>query len=82
MDQRELAEYLKKNPQIIQSLMNSPDGQALMRLLQGRDGGQTLNRASSQAAAGNTAEMVQMIKGVMSSPGGAELLQRISRSLR
>ncbi len=82
MDQRELAEYLKKNPQIIQSLMNSPDGQALMRLLQGRDGGQTLNRASSQAAAGNTAEMVQMIKGVMSSPGGADLLQRISRSLR
>ncbi len=82
MDQKEMIERLKKNPQAIQALINSPDGQTLMRMLQGKDGGQTLNRASSQAAAGNTAQMMQMIKGIMSTPGGAELIRRIGQNLQ
>lgn len=82
MDQKEMIERLKRNPQAIQSLMNSPDGQALMRLLQGQDGGKTLSRASSQAAAGNTAQMMQMLKGIMSTPGGAELIRRIGQNLQ
>jgi len=82
MGQKEMIDRLKRNPQAIQSLMNSPDGQALMRLLQGQDGGQALNRASSQAAAGNTAQMMQMLKGIMSTPGGAELIRRIGQNLQ
>ena len=82
MDQKEMIERLKKKPQAIQALINSPDGQTLMRMLQGKDGGQTLNRASSQAAAGNTAQMMQMIKGIMSTPGGAELIRRIGQNLQ
>lgn len=82
MDQKEMIERLKKNPQAIRALINSPDGQTLMRMLQGKDGGQTLNRASSQAAAGNTAQMMQMIKGIMSTPGGAELIRRIGQNLQ
>ena len=82
MDQKEMIERLKKNPQAIQALIISPDGQALMRLLQGKDGGQALNRASSQAAAGNTAQMMQMIKSIMSTPGGAELIRRIGQNLQ
>lgn len=82
MDQKEMIERLKKNPQAIQALINSPDGQALMRMLQGKDGGQTLNRASSKAAAGDTAQMLQMIKGIMSTPDGAELIRRIGQNLQ
>ena len=82
MDQKEMMERLKQNPQAIEALMKSPDGQALMRLLQGGDGGQALNRASSQAAAGNTAQITQMLKGIMSTPGGAELIRRIGQSLQ
>lgn len=78
MDQREMIEHLKQNPQIVQAMMNSSDGQALMQILRGADGGQALDRAS----AGNTAQMVQLLKGVLSAPGGAELLRRIGASLQ
>lgn len=82
MDQKEIIERLKHNPAAVQSLLNSPDGQALLRMLQGADGGQTLNKAASQAAGGNTAQMTQMLKNVMSTPGGAQLIKRIAQSLQ
>lgn len=82
MDQKEMIERLKKNPAAAQALLNSPDAQALMRLLQGQDGGQSLDRAASQAAGGNTAQMTQMLKNVMSTPGGAQLIKRIAQSLQ
>lgn len=82
MDQKDIVERLKSNPAALQSLMNSPDGQALMRMLQGNDGGQRLQQAGQQAAAGNTAQMMQMLKNVLSTPGGADLLRRIGQSLQ
>ena len=82
MDQKEMIERLKSNPAALQALMNSPDGQALMRMLQGNDGGQRLEQASHQAVAGNTAQMMQMLKGVLSTPGGADLLRRLGPNLQ
>ena len=82
MEQKEMIERLKNNPQAVQSLLNSPDGQALMRMLQGHDGGQSLDRAADSAAQGNTAQMTQMLKNVMSTPGGAQLIKRIAKSLQ
>ena len=82
MDQKEMIERLKKNPAAAQALLNSPDAQALMRMLQGKDGGQALDRAASQAAGGNTAQMTQMLKNIMSTPGGAQLIRRIAQSLQ
>ncbi len=82
MDQRDMIERLKRDPAALQALMNSPDAQALMRMLQGGDGGQALNRAASQAAGGNTAQMTQMLKNIMSTPGGAQLIRRITKSLQ
>lgn len=82
MDQKEIIERLKKNPAAAQALLNSPDAQALMRMLQGQDGGQALDRAASQAAGGNTAQMTQMLKNIMSTPGGAQLIKRLAKSLQ
>ena len=82
MDQKEIIERLKKNPAAAQALLNSADAQALMRMLQGQDGGQALDRAASQAAGGNTAQMTQMLKNIMSTPGGAQLIKRLAKSLQ
>lgn len=82
MDQAEMIRKLKQNPAALQSVMQSRDGQQLMQMLAGSDGGAGLNRAAAQAAGGNTADMVQMLKKVMSSPDGAALIQRIGQSLQ
>ncbi|MDO4810370.1 MAG: hypothetical protein Q3985_00365 [Eubacteriales bacterium] len=77
-----MIQRLKKNPAALQSVMQSQDGQKLMQMLSGTDGGTGLNRAAAQAAGGNTADMVKMLKQVMSSPEGAALVQRIGQSLQ
>ena len=82
MDQADMIQRLKQNPAVLQSVMQSQDGQKLMQMLSGADGGKSLNRAAMQAAGGNTGDMVQMLKKVMSSPDGAALVQRIGQSLQ
>ena len=82
MEQSELMEKLRQNPAALQRVMRAQDGQQLMRMLSGADGGSSLNRAAMQAAGGNTAEITKMIQNVMQSPEGAELIRRISESLQ
>ena len=81
MDQKEIMEKLKQNPALLQSVMQSSDGQQLMRLLTGGDGGSQLNQATKQAAAGNTAQILQMLRQITASPEGSALIQRISQQL-
>lgn len=82
MEQKELVERLRKNPAALQQVMQSQDGQALMRMLNGSDGGATLQKAAMQAAGGNTTQMVQMLQKIMQSPEGSALVQRINQSLQ
>ncbi len=82
MEQKEIMERLEKNPAMLQQLMHSQDGQALMQMLSGPDGGTTLQKAAMQAATGNTTQIVQMLQRVMESPEGAALVQRIHQSLQ
>ena len=53
MDQKEIMERLKRDPAALQAVMQSQDGQMLLRLLSGSDGGRTLQQAVRQAAAGD-----------------------------
>ena len=53
MDQKEMMERLKRDPAALQAVMQSQDGQMLLRLLSGSDGGRTLQQAVRQAAAGD-----------------------------
>ena len=77
-----LAEQLKNNPAMLQSLMQSRDGQMLMQMLTQVDRGAGLQRAVQSAAQGNTAEMVKMVNQIMKSPDGAALVERINRAMQ
>ena len=77
-----LAEQLKNNPAMLQALMRSQDGQALMQMLTQGDRGAELQRAVQSAARGDPADMVKLVNQVMQSPGGAELVARINKAVQ
>lgn len=79
---KRMIQQLKANPAMLQSLMQSRDGQALMQMLSAGDQGASLQRAAQSAAKGNSAEIMRMMNQVMQSPAGAELVQRINRSMK
>jgi len=66
---------------LIEQLSQSPDAQALAHMLtQGQDPA-SLQKIAEKAAKGDTAQLKQIIQGITSTPGGAELLRRLSNSL-
>ena len=77
-----LAEQLKSNPAILNSLMQSKDGQMLMQMLTQNDRGAALRQAIQSAVRGNTAQMTDMVQGIMRSPEGAALVNRIQQTLQ
>lgn len=79
---KRMIQQLKANPAMLQSLMQSRDGQALIQMLSAGDQGASLQRAAQSAAKGNPAEIMRMMNQVMQSPAGAELVQRINRSMK
>ncbi len=82
MDQKEMMERLKRDPAALHAVMGSRDGQMLLGLLPGIDGGRTLQQAIRQAAAGDASAISGMLQGIMSTPQGAALVQRIGESLQ
>ena len=82
MDQKEMMERLKRDPAALQAVMGSRDGQMLLGLLSGSDGGRTLQQAIRQAAAGDASAISGRLQGIMSTPQGAALVQRIGESLQ
>ena len=77
---KRMIQQLKANPAMLQSLMQSRDGQTLMQALTRPDNGAGLQRAVQAAMQGNTAGMAELVNRVAQSPEGAALLERISRS--
>lgn len=76
-----MIQQLKSNPAMLQALMQSRDGQALMQMLSGGDRGASLQRAAQSAAKGNPAEMVRMVNQLMQSTDGAALIDRINKTM-
>lgn len=76
-----MIQQLRANPAMLQSLMQSQDGQALLRMLSAGDQGASLQRAAQSAAKGNPAEMVRMVNQLMQSPDGAALIDRINKTM-
>ena len=71
-----MIQQLKSDPAALQTLMQSPDGQALLQLLSGGDRGASLQRAAQSAVRGDPAEMARMVRQVMNTPDGAALVTR------
>ena len=79
MDLNQVAAQLHTDPGTVEA--QSPDGQALMALMQQQNGTQ-LQRAMEQGEGGSAAEMASLLKTVLSSGEGRALLQRLSRQLQ
>ena len=79
MDLNQVAAQLHTDPGTVERLAQSPDGQALMALMQQQNGAQ-LEKAMTQGA--STAEMAALLKTVLSSGEGRALLQRLSQQLQ
>ena len=75
-----LAQQLRQNPAMLQSLMRSSDGQALMRMLTQQDQGAGLQQAVQAAMKGDTTKMTEMIHSIMRPPDGAALVERINQA--
>ncbi len=73
-------EKLKNDPQFAQKLLASADGQKLMRLLSGRDGGAALARATESAGRGSTRELAQMLAALMQNKDAAALMRRLNNA--
>ena len=78
---KRLSQQLQKDPAALRAIMTSQDGQQLLRRLTEKDQGAGLRQAVQSAVQGDTAAMTQMVRQVLESPGGAELVQRIQRSI-
>ena len=82
MEMQQVLQQVKNDPQMVQRVMHSPDGQKLMQLLTSADGGSTLSQAATAASSGNTAQMVAMLKKIIQSPEGAALMGRLGSQLQ
>ncbi len=79
MNEQDIVNKLKSDPRALKSVMQSQDGQALLRMLSGGNSA-ALGQAARQAASGDTAALSAMLSRVLSSPQGAELVQRLEQS--
>ena len=82
MDIQQLLKQVKNDPQMVQRIMQSKDGQKLMHMLTQPDGGSSLDQAASSANSGSTAQMVAMLKKVMQSPEGSALINRLGSQMQ
>ena len=68
------------NKKMLEQVANSPDARALAGMLtKGKDQA-SLQKIAENAARGDTAQLKALIQSITSTPGGAELLQRLGNS--
>ena len=75
-------ERLKQSKGLAESIMRSGDGQKLMGMLTGQDGGKALDRAAKAAARGDTAELSALLQNVMRTADGAAVLNRLNETAK
>ena len=78
MDWKQAAAQLRTDPDTMQRMAESPDGQALMALMQQQNG----SPLQKQGEGASAAEMAALLKTVLSSGEGRALLQRLSQQLK
>ena len=77
MNQNDMMARLQRDPGAAQQVMQSQEGQALLQMLSGSDGGASLQQAMAQASSGDTEQLAAMLRQVMQSPDGAALIRNI-----
>ena len=79
MDNRNVEQELRDNPELLRHIMNSQDGQTLMRLLTQNDKGARFRQAVRSAADGDPSQMAGCLRQVTESREGAALIARLQR---
>lgn len=74
------AQQILKNKEKVMGMINSPDAQRLMRLLQ-QTGGDQLQTAAQAAMKGNPQQLTQIMNRIMATPEGAQAVERINKNL-
>ena len=74
-------QQLLGNKKALQQVAQSPDAQALASMLTKGQDQASLQKIAEEAAKGNTSQLSQLVQSITSSPGGAELLRRLSQSI-
>ena len=77
----QLAQQMKNDPNTIRSLMQSHDGQQLIQMLTQQDNGKSLQQAIYTAKRGDPSAMASLVQQMMRSPEGADLVDRIQKTL-
>ena len=73
---------LLSDKKTLEQVAKSPDAQALAGMIsQGQDQA-SLKKIAADAAKGDTSQLSQLIQNIVRSPGGAELLQRLSGTIK
>lgn len=80
MDQRQIMEQLKHNPQILENLAHSKDGQMLLSRLQQND--TAWNQAAQKGQQGDLLAMTKLLRDVMADRDGRELLERLAKQMQ
>lgn len=70
---------LEKNRALLEQVVHSSDAQRLMELLNQNSGG-NLKTAAASAALGDTKALLNMVRQVMQSPEGAQLVERLNQT--
>ena len=65
---------------VLEQVAKSPDARALASMLTQGQSSASLKQIAENAAKGDTAQLNQLIQSIAGSPGGAQLLQRLSSS--
>ena len=72
---------LLKNKALLQTLLNAPDTQRLIQLLDQKAGGD-LKQAAGAAAKGDTSTLSGLVRQVMNSEEGARLIQQLNQKIK
>ena len=80
MNQKQIMDHLQRNPQILEKLAGSRDGQMLMERLQ--QNGQAFEQAAQTGQQGDIAAMANLIRGVMADREGREMLERLAQQIQ
>ena len=72
---------LLKNKALLQTILNAPDTQRLIQLLNQTAGGD-LKQAAGAAAKGDTGALSGLVRQVMNSEEGARLIQQLNQKVK
>lgn len=73
-------QQILSNKKTLQQIAQSPEAKALAGMLAKRDQA-SLQKIAEKATQGDTRELSQLISSIASTPGGAQLLQKLNKSI-